>query len=1012
MKNIFNTSGKFLALALAFSISTAQADDTGVLAVSVVDANGNPVVGASVSASSVESLRKGNDVTDTDGSARLSFLAPSSKYVVKVTANGFVSSSSTNIRVVSGQTRNLSFALSNLSLNDMDEVVVVASRESLIDSTSAQQGLDITLDITESLPTGRSYQSYLQLAPSVKVSAYGNPSSKSGVNYSDAYGTVGNSTDNVYYIDGVNVTNVDSGRANTNLNSEIIQEQQVLTGGLKAEYEGGTGLVSKVITKSGGNEFSGSINYYFQNDSLVADNDNLPSDTYNKFDTAITLGGPIIQDKVWFFASMQQKEAVYDVTDLTTKAVLRKSTGTSDLGFGKITAQLTDKDFLSISYFNDPYERDASTSATTLNNRDSASEQGGDNMNITWNHSFDNGAFLTVAKNTHEGQSSTLSSVKSTRNDVAFLTAAEGTLAARNKGGSGSDSIAISSKDEISATLDYSMSTSFAGLDMDHDFKFGYLKTDNTRFENSTYPGGENARYTSIGASAAGTTYAGMTDGSIVWNGVTDLSADDGSRILTAGNKVASFVTAYDTNSDGVVSSAELAAATFSTTTGNPHGDVNVYRIVMTESAPLTVSSEGEAFFVQDTISFNNWTFDLGVRAETYTHYSSENTEIATFDWEYAPRMSATYDINGDGTSKVYVYSGRYYDPIRTNMTGFAGTLSGSVREEQAYLGGQWLTFRTRGGSQVQDALFAPTTKTPYTDEFILGYSKLYGSDKSLSISYTERETRDIMEDFGLYAYSCPAVGVGCPSYGAAKPAGDGIMGTAYGLPLSYFGYDSYPASNYVIGTLKGGKRDYTGIEIAFRKRPTDDQPFFILASYTNNDAKGNSNSDSNADLQGDFDWLDPRAPNMYGNQPGNIEHQLKFAGNYLISDNLQVGAVFNWNSGHLYNKATSVYRRYLPPQVAAADAYIDGGLNNRWMATPMATEQAPAYYELDLRLKYTAQVMSRDLELFVDVFNVLDNQAVTDEQALIAGDGTYAFGEAISWVSPRAFYLGARLSF
>ena len=150
----------------------------------------------------------------------------------------------------------------------------------------------------------------------------------------------------------------------------------------------------------------------------------------------------------------------------------------------------------------------------------------------------------------------------------------------------------------------------------------------------------------------------------------------------------------------------------------------------------------------------------------------------------------------------------------------------------------------------------------------------------------------------------------------------------------------------------------------------------------------------------------------MYSNQPGNIEHQLKFAGNYLISDNLQVGAVFNWNSGHFYNKATSVYGRYLPPQVAAADAYIDGGLNNRWMATPMATEQAPAYYELDLRLKYTAQVMSRDLELFVDVFNVLDNQAVTDEQALIAGDGTYAFGEAISWVSPRAFYLGARLSF
>ena len=146
----------------------------------------------------------------------------------------------------------------------------------------------------------------------------------------------------------------------------------MLTGGLSAEYEGGTGLVSKVITKSGGNEFSGSVNYYFQSDSLVGDNDHLPSNTFESYDTAVTLGGPIIKDKVWFFASVQQKENVVDVTDLLTNSVLRKSTSTADLGFVKITAQATDNDFLSYSFFNDPFDRDASSSATTLNNRDSA----------------------------------------------------------------------------------------------------------------------------------------------------------------------------------------------------------------------------------------------------------------------------------------------------------------------------------------------------------------------------------------------------------------------------------------------------------------------------------------------------------------------------------------------------------------------------------------------------------------------------------------------------------------
>jgi hypothetical protein len=1001
---MFSKYFKSLAIfTIAISASFISADDTGALNVTVVDSSGNAVVGAVVSAKTSESLRSASGATNSDGTVKLSFLDPSSKYVVNVKASGFASSSATNITVVSGQTRGLSLVVASATAN-MDELVVVASREALIDTTSAQQGLDITLALTESLPTGRNYQSYLQLAPSVKPSNTGNPSSKSGVNYRDAFGQTGRSTDNVYYIDGVNVTNVDNGLANSNLNSEIIQEQQVLTGGLSAEYEGGTGLVSKVITKSGGNEFTGSINYYFQNDSLVADNDNLPNNTYNKFDTAVTLGGPIIKDKLWFFASMQTKETEIDVSDLEAGTVLRTSTATSDLGFGKLTAQITDNDFLSFSYFDDPYDRDATTSATTLNNRDSASAQGGSNTNLTWTHSFDKGV-LTVSKSSHEGESSTLAANSDTRNDVAYIDAAEATLAARNKGGSGSNTINFSNKDELSVTYDFNINN--------HEIKVGYLKTENERLENLVYTG-DSAQYTSIGTSDIGTTYGDYLTAD--WNGVTDVSADDQARVLTAGNAIASFVTAYDTDASGDVDAAELAAATYNSTSGNPTGDVNVYRILQVQKAPLTLTSEGQAMFIQDTIYHGQWTFDVGFRAESYEHFGSDGSKIADFDWEIAPRMSVTYDINGDGRSKLYVYDGRYYDPIRTDMTGFAGTLNGSVREEQIYLADQWITYRTRGGAQEQDAYFSPNTKTPYTDELILGYSQLIGEDKSISVTYTERKTKDIMEDFGAYVYSCggPKGAVspaGCPAYGYdAADGGDGILNTDFGLPLSYFGWDAYPNSNYIIGTLAGGHRNYTGLEIAFRKRPTDDKPYSILASYTNNQAEGNSNSDGNADLQGDFDWLDPRAPNMYGPQSGNMEHQLKFAGTYQITEKLEAGMVFNWNSGYLYTKGKSVYSRNLPAQ---GEAYEVGGLSRNWIENQFGTEQAPSYYELDLRLKYTTNIMSdRELEVFVDVFNVLDNQAVIEVMPFTAGDGTYNFGEGNDWVSPRSFYLGARLSF
>jgi hypothetical protein len=1001
---MFSKYFKSLAIfTVAISASFISADDTGALNVTVVDSSGNAVVGAVVSAKTSESLRSASGATNSDGTVKLSFLDPSSKYVVNVKASGFASSSATNITVVSGQTRGLSLVVASVTA-DMDELVVVASREALIDTTSAQQGLDITLALTESLPTGRNYQSYLQLAPSVKPSKTGNPSSKSGVNYRDAFGQTGRSTDNVYYIDGVNVTNVDNGLANSNLNSEIIQEQQVLTGGLSAEYEGGTGLVSKVITKSGGNEFTGSINYYLQNDSLVADNDHLPNNTYNKFDTAITLGGPIIQDKLWFFASMQTKETEIDVSDLEAGTVLRTSTASSDLGFAKLTAQITDNDFLSFSYFDDPYDRDASTSATTLNNRDSADAQGGSNTNLTWTHSFDQGV-LTVSKSSHEGESSTLAANSDTRNDVAYSDSTEATLAARNKGGSGSNSINFSNKDELSVTYDFNINN--------HEIKVGYLKTENERLENLVYAG-DGAQYTSIGTSDIGTTYADYL--TTTWNGVTDVSADDQARVLTAGNAIASFVTAYDADASGAVDAAELALATYNSTSGNPTGDVNVYRILQVQKAPLTLRSEGQAMFIQDTIYHGQWTFDVGFRAESYEHFGSDGSQIADFDWEIAPRMSVTYDINGDGRSKLYVYDGRYYDPIRTDMTGFAGTLNGSVREEQIYLADQWITYRTRGGAQEQDAYFSPNTKTPYTDELILGYSQLIGEDKSISVTYTDRKTKDIMEDFGAYVYSCggpegAVTPAGCPAYGYdAADGGDGILNTDFGLPLSYFGWDAYPNSNYIIGTLAGGHRNYTGLEIAFRKRPTDDKPYAILASYTNNQAEGNSNSDGNADLQGDFDWLDPRAPNMYGPQSGNMEHQLKFAGTYQITEKLEAGMVFNWNSGYLYTKGKSVYSRNLPAQ---GEAYEVGGLSRNWIENQFGTEQAPSYYELDLRLKYTTNIMSdRELEVFVDVFNVLDNQAVIEVMPFVDGDGIYNFGEGNDWVAPRSFYLGARLSF
>src|SRR5690606_27070070 len=154
-----------------------------------------------------------------------------------------------------------------------------------------------------------------------------------------------------------------------------------------------------------------------------------------------------------------------------------------------------------------------------------------------------------------------------------------------------------------------------------------------------------------------------------------------------------------------------------------------------------------KTFYLQDTWTLNQWTINAGARGEQWAHHASDGSKLFTFDWKFAPRFSVVYDLAGDGRSKVWGFAGRYYDPVRNDMTNFAGNLSGPVSHEQIFLGNQWLTYRVRGGAVVLDSIFSPTTKTPYTDEILLGYATTFGTDMSLQVTYTNRKTEDIFED-------------------------------------------------------------------------------------------------------------------------------------------------------------------------------------------------------------------------------------------------------------------------
>jgi hypothetical protein len=991
-----------LCAALAFALlgtgrpAVAQVTETGTVEVLVQDQSGLPIPGVTVVASAPDTVTKREAVSDAEGRAVLVGLAPSTQYIVTTSLTGFKGTRNENVLVRSGQTVTIRVAL---AVGGLTEQVEVTAESPLVDTKSATTGQDITLQLTESLPTGRSYQSYLQLVPGVlpdDPQSPGNPAAKSGLNYSDIGGNLGVSSDNFYYFNGINVTDPVTGTFGSNLNTEIIQEQKVLTGGIPAEFVGTPGLLASVITKSGSNTFHGSGNYFFQNAGLVAENKNSAEEEFSTFDAAGTIGGPILRDRAWFFGSYRRLEREDDVTSLDTQEFLRTVKNEQDQGYAKGTWAPTLNDSISFTFLNDPTDISGRRDRDLTNARDRARIQGGDNYSLNYSR-LQGPLLIEAAFNVHNGEVTDLSAIRETSNTVVFRSTDVRTLADEQLGGWGQDVIDQRDTKGVRGSVQWNTGR--------HTIKGGLEFSRNENFRDLLYINDEI--HTSIQPGLAGITAGELATGSFTVRDFNVNNTSDFGGLINTINRLPNrneFYGLFDVDGDGTITPAEMGSRlTFSSTFGNPNGLISYDRTFMSALGSQLTKSQGLSFFVQDQFSLDRLTFNVGVRAERWEHFASTDENIFTFDWEFAPRLSATYDLNGDGRQKVFGFWGRYYDPIRNNMTNFAGTLSGFVREEQILINEQWVTYRTRGGLVQQDAFFAPTTQTPYTDDFSTGYQIDLGRNMSFETTYTYRRTRDILEDYDLALFANAVDGT--TDYDGPLDHPDSLW-----LGLDYFGYAENPGSNFVIATLNEGRRNYQGLELVFRKRYSDNWQF--LGSYTYNWAKGNSNSDSNADFQGDVLYLDPLAPNSYERQPGTIPHVFKMGGSYLWPFGIELGAAFRYNSGTIASKTSRQSGRNLPIEVDVPFEYA--GVTEFWLAPDaIGSLQNPSWAQLDLRVQYKRNFTPGfGAEVFMDVFNVLNNQDAIRNEDLVAGSGGTSFGEPIRFLDPRRFFLGARVSF
>ncbi len=173
-----------------------------------------------------------------------------------------------------------------------DIVDVVADSTKISESATASTTL--TQDFIDKLPTGRSINSIVTLAPGTANTGPSNNLSISGAQ----------SFDNLYLINGVPVMENLRGQASTLFIEDAIAETTVSSAGVSAEYSRFTGGVINTVTKSGGNQLSGSLRSSITNDdwtSVSPFGETRLDDINQRYEA--TLGGRLIKDRIWFFAA-------------------------------------------------------------------------------------------------------------------------------------------------------------------------------------------------------------------------------------------------------------------------------------------------------------------------------------------------------------------------------------------------------------------------------------------------------------------------------------------------------------------------------------------------------------------------------------------------------------------------------------------------------------------------------------------------------------------------------------
>lgn len=933
--------------ALAATALAAAQETTGTITGRIVDSQGLPVPGVTVTATGPQGAR--SVVTDADGRYNIPFATPGA-YDVRAELQGFKTAQQKGINVSLGQTATVNLTM---TVGGVTETVEVTAGAPVIDTTSTTTGAVVGSEELNRLPVGRRISDTLYVAPGVSSSGSlgsANPS------ISGASGL-----ENQYVIDGVNVTNqgygalgsysIVFGSLGNAIPYDFMKEVQVKTGGYEAEFGQSTGGVVNVVTKSGSNALAGSVFGYTRPSGtegtwtqVTSPNGTVNTKNTQQSDAGLEGGFPIVKDKLFFFGaydgSWDRRTSLippdFPLLSQYPDGVDRNRR--TNAYSAKATYQLTSTNRFDASFFGDPStgEMGPQRGSALLNNNTagfSSLKYGGHNQTVRY-EGVPSSKFLIEAyyaralNNLIETPSVNEWFVRDRTVVPNIVSGGIGFYEAGNR--------SLNNQYVAKFTNVFSGNTLRYGVEYDD---VNYSNINQRTGPTFTAPNGEQ---TATGAQI-------------------DIIPD-----VTFGK---------------------------------------IYRVTRANfNVARSTTQKYTSFFVQDSWTTGRLTVNPGIR---YEQEKMAGTIIDNFELKnnWAPRIGATFDPSGNGKGKIYANFGIFYARVPNDLAARALSSDNSTSRADYFdanltqpVPNGVATIDPSSGTAITNHFVLagvgadtidPSAKLSYVREFVLGYEHEILPNTTAGVRWINRRIPRVLEDVA----NCPMA-----AYDFSAASADICGSVEYILTNPNSATPVNPdlvAAFPQFGAVKFDDpiHKYDAVEFTLNRRLSNN--WSAIASYRYSKLRGNfegfyrddnGQSDPGISSLYDFPTNDPTYAAFYGGGPssGDIRylgqvgplpldrtHQVKLFGSYDVRG-LNLGLGLNLSSGQpLTEFAPSpnyTNGGEIPVTVRGAGFQTSDGFKTR----------TPFQSQVDFQAAYNLKVGgTRRVALVADIYNLFNQQTV-----------------------------------